>query len=422
MFFKNNLLSYLQISLYVLPISLIVGSLVVNINLVIFIVLGTIYIIKNTLKIKFDSINISLFLFFFILIVSSLSNFGVIGLENFIKSIFLLKFFLLYLVLDTLLKNNKINLEIFFKICLVTILFVAIDVIIQFTFGKNILGYSPHEGRIAGIFGTEAIAGAYIQKFFIFGLIGIFLITHLKNYRINIYEILFFIITLSGSFVASNRMSFVLMLMIFLFLTLFYKIFRSKLLICIMIAIPVFLILFKADPNLNYKFNQFKIRSQILFEKSINLFNKEKNENIKLSLHGKIYASSIRSFNENRILGGGLKSFRYQCPKFVINDNTLCSTHPHNYHLEVLHDTGIIGFSLLTFFVIALLISKFKSFKSSSLNYVEKIIFSLIILNFLVEIFPLKSTGSLFSTWTGTILWLSIAMINYDKKIVKKNY
>ena len=134
MFFKNNLLSYVQISLYFLPVSLIVGSLVVNINLIIFILLGAIYIIKNTLKIKFDSINVSLFLFFVTLIVSSFFNFEIIGLENFIKSIFLLKFFLLYLVLDTLLKNNKINLKNFFKVCLILTFFVSIDVIIQFIF------------------------------------------------------------------------------------------------------------------------------------------------------------------------------------------------------------------------------------------------------------------------------------------------
>ncbi|MDC3127763.1 O-antigen ligase family protein [Candidatus Pelagibacter bacterium] len=422
MFLKNNLISYLHLSLYILPASLIIGSLVVNINLAIFLIFSIIYIYKNNLKIQFDLVNISLFLFFLTLIISSLVNIRVIGLENFVKSIFLLKFFLLFLFLDTLIKNNRINLEIFFKICSFTVLFVALDVLLQFVFGKNILGFSPHEGRITGIFGSEAIAGAYIQKFFIFGLIGIFLITYLKNYKININEILFFSIVLCGSFVASNRMSFIIMLFLFLFLTLFYKIFRKKLLICLMIALPVFMVLFKTDPNINIKFNNFKIKSLMLLEKSISLFDEEINKNIKLTNHGKIYISSIRSFNENKTLGGGLKSFRYQCPKFVFKDNTFCSTHPHNYHLEILHDTGIIGYFLLTFFVIALLISKYKSFKSPSLNYVDKIIFSLIILNFLVEIFPLKSTGSLFSTWTGTILWLSIAMINYDKKIINKNY
>ena len=37
----------------------------------------------------------------------------------------------------------------------------------------------------------------------------------------------------------------------------------------------------------------------------------------------------------------------------------------------------------------------------------------LLLLNLLIEIFPIKSTGSLFSTWTGTILWVSIALVNY---------
>ena len=420
MFFKKNLLSYLQISLYFIPLSLIIGSLVVNINLIFFLLLSTIYIIQNNLKIELDKTNISLFLFFCTLILSSFLNIEVIGLENFIKSFFLLKFFLLFILLGVLIKNNKINLNIFFKISLILILFVSIDVIIQFIFGKNLLGFSPHEGRITGVFGTEAIAGAYLQKFFIFGLIGVFLITHLKNYKINIYEILFFSIVIFGSFVASNRMSFIIIMTLLLFLALFYKIFRKKLLFCLIIAIPVFLVLFKTSPDINYKFNDFKKKTQTLLEKTISLINKEENKNIRLSNHGKIYLASIKSFNENKILGGGLKSFRYQCFKFVNEDNIRCSTHPHNYHLEILHDSGIVGFSLLTFFVIFLLISKYKSFKSYPLSYAEKIIFSLIVLNFLGEVFPLKSTGSLFSTWTGTVLWLSIAMVNYDKKFINK--
>ena len=128
--------------------------------------------------------------------------------------------------------------------------------------------------------------------------------------------------------------------------------------------------------------------------------------------HGKIYLTVIKSFSESKLIGNGPKSFRFKCSKFK-SDKTACSSHPHNYHLEILHDSGIIGFSLLSLFVILFLFQKYKNLRFS-LNHLDKIIISLLVLNFLIEVFPLKSTGSLFSTWTGTILWTSIAFANFE--------
>ena len=49
----------------------------------------------------------------------------------------------------------------------------------------------------------------------------------------------------------------------------------------------------------------------------------------------------------------------------------------------------------MSIFVISLLIKTSKLMMSKNLSHIQKIIVSLIILNFLIEIFPLKSTGSI---------------------------
>ena len=46
--------------------------------------------------------------------------------------------------------------------------FLSLDLILQFFYGKNILGFEPWEGRITGVFQDEAVAGAYLQKLFLF--------------------------------------------------------------------------------------------------------------------------------------------------------------------------------------------------------------------------------------------------------------
>ena len=432
MLFKNNLISYIQISLFFLPISLIAGSLIININIIIFLILSSLFIIINgKLKVSFGPINLSLFLFFLIIIFSSFLNIEIIGLENFLKSILLIKFYLLFIFLDILISNDKIKLKNFFKICLFSVFLISIDVIFQFIFGKNLLGFQPHEGRIAGVFGTEAIAGAYIQKFFIFGLIGIYFYKFLDNYKFKIYEIVFLATVLFGSFVASNRISFLILFMLFFFLIIISKVFRKNLIFALILTTPFIYFLYQNDPSFNARYSKFFIKTEILLanlkdnlfkEKQLKTSNSKDKREVNISnqpsprmiIHSKIYLTSLESFKDKKILGNGYKSFRYKCSNFAKENNKfVCSTHPHNYHLEVLHDAGILGFFTLTFFVLSLLIKSFKKLNNTKISYSDKIILSLIIINLLIELFPLKSTGSLFTTWNGTSVWLAVALTNY---------
>ena len=419
LFKKNLLLSLVEISVYFFPVSLIAGSLVVNLNIIIFLLLGLSYFIINRIKVHLNFSNISLLLFFFVLITSSFLNKDLIGISNFLKSILLLKFFLLYIFIETLIYNKKIDLNFFFKICLFAITFVAIDLVIQFLFGKNILGYEPWEGRITGIFEHEAIAGAYLQKIFIFSLSGALIIFFPNKGKNFWFFTLILIIVIFGSFVASNRISFLILFFLIIILIIFYKIFRKNLFLSMVIALPVFFYYYQTDIQTNIKYKGFvnkivqfsNFDKSTLSEKQPILDNAPKKKT--LNNHAKIYLTTYKSFKDNILLGHGLKSFRYNCNSYLKEQNTLCSTHPHNYHLEVLHDTGIIGFILISIFSFSLVGKTFLRIKTKNLSSLEKIIISLILLNFLIELFPFKSTGSFFTTWNGTLLWVSIAFVNY---------
>lgn len=413
---KINLAFLVQNLFYFIPISLVLGSLIINITLVIFIFLSGIYIVKNNIKINYNFHNIFLFLFFLFIIFSSLINIKVIGYENFIKSILLFKFFLIYIFLETLLIHKKIQLKIFFIICLSLIIFVSLDSILQFHTGKNILGFPLHDGRVGSIFGSEAIAGAFIQKFFIFSLACVYILTNKENLKINYYEIFFLLITLYATFVASNRMSFLIVAFSILIIFFSFNRYKKNLFIIFLILLPIFFYMFNSNNIINSKYNDLKHK----ISSAVNIFYQGNKEmNLSPDNYGRIYYTTLKSFEDNIFIGNGLKSFRYKCPKLSKDEKILCSTHPHNYHLEVLHDGGLIGFILLSLFVFSVLITKIKIILKHSLNQYDKIVFSLILLNFLIEVFPLKSTGSLFSTWTGTILWISLSMMGF---INKNNY
>ena len=442
--FKNDtLLKLTKTSFYSFPISLIIGSLVVNLNIIIFIILGISFCIFNKIKFKFHSTNISLLLFFLIITLSSYINLDEIGNEKFIKSILLIKFFLLYIVLENLSKNINFEVKYFFYICFFSIIFLSADLSLQYFYGKNILGLVPHEGRIASIFGSEAIAGAYLQKVFIFSLIGLIFFLNLKNKKDSLFLTFALTLIIFGSFIASNRISFFILITLILFLILFFKIVRKNLIYAVLLALPIFYTLYNNDNSIKIRYNGFtqktynlfiglksnyfhKKDKNVLLEKSFNIENNNLNPSkpsFIFTSHGKIFLTAYESFKTQKLLGNGYKSFRIKCSNFTkLNKKYLCSTHPHNYHLEVLHDTGLIGFITLTFFVFSLLYISIKGLLKFNTNYGNKIIISLLIINLLIEIFPLKSTGSLFTTWNGTLVWLTVALINYkNHEINNKN-
>ena len=85
--------------------------------------------------------------------------------------------------------------------------------------------------------------------------------------------------------------------------------------------------------------------------------------------------------------------------------------HPHNYYLEILTETGFVGFliTLLIFFNILYLTFIKKYFSNSNIkdnNLITPFIFL-----FIAEIFPLKNTGSFFTTGNATYLFLIIGVM-----------
>ena len=75
----------------------------------------------------------------------------------------------------------------------------------------------------------------------------------------------------------------------------------------------------------------------------------------------------------------------------LFKKNRLCSTHPHNYYLEILTETGIIGFSLSIVFAAIFLAYLFKNFKSFKGKSFEEYILLSAAISLFMELFPLKS-------------------------------
>lgn len=416
---KNYKSSLINLLICFFPISLIIGNQATNMFIFFFIFFSLIVYSKDIIKIKFNSFDNLLFLFFLYIFIALVFNYTNHYLEKkvfpdiiLVKTIFFYKYLFLYIILRFLIYKNILNLKLFYIFCSVCVLTVSFDIFFQFIFGHNILGIEPYSSRhYSSFFGEELIAGGYIQRFSFFVFFSLFF---LKKEKFNIFFIVFFlIIFLIAIALSGNRMPLVLYLLSIL---IFFILKRNLIKYMIKLFFVFFIILI-----LLYNFNaNFKVNTKNFYFNSKNLISlfftlDLKDSNID-SLQ-KPYASEFLCakiiIKKNPIFGGGIKSFR-------THDNG-CYTHPHNYFLEITSELGLVGLLIFVIFLIKLFLSIFKNIWKLKYSYISQITVMPAFLLLLAEFFPFRSSGSFFTTGNASIIFIFLAILvsTKDFKITK---
>ena len=430
--FKPLKNSYFNLLLSLMPLSFIAGNMIININTIL-IILSTLILFRGDIfKTKFFLIDKIIFIFFGFIIFTAFFN-DIFYLNKLswgtayattLRSFLFLKYLLLYISIKFLIEKDYINFKLFFISCSLASLFVCFDIIYQFSFGKDIFGYVAIPGfrKLGGPFGDELIAGGYIQRFSIFSffLIPLFY----KNFSPKILKFLIpilLIIILFGLILSGNRMPLLLFILLVSLIVIFNKQTRKYFISFASILLIIFSLAFTFNQKVKNNFNSFY--GQISNMAKI-LINKDFDNNS--SQYLKEFASFYDTWLLNKYIGGGIKSFRYYChvrPNIDKNSKFVCNMHPHNYYLEILTETGLIGFFIISIIFILILYKTFykKYFDSNSSLTYNNISIPFIFL-FFVEIFPLKSTGSFFTTGNATYIFLIMAILvgfAYKEKFIE---
>ena len=101
----------------------------------------------------------------------------------------------------------------------------------------------------------------------------------------------------------------------------------------------------------------------------------------------------------------------------------MCSNHPHNYYLEVLTDLGIVGVFFAVTIALMFLVFLSKNYKFLSINKMENLFLLAAVISLFLELFPIKSSGSIFTTNNTTYIILLSSIILSRKKIFRgKNF
>lgn len=405
----------------ILMVAYIAGNAVIDLCVVISGLLWLIFYRNNFFKYEkqIKVIFILLFIFYFSLLFSSLfSNHFPYSM---IKASLFIRFILFGLFFYEIYKDNLNKFSIYFNYILILLLLIYIDVIIQLIMVKDIFGfeYISHD-RLSGPFGDELILGSFI---FIFG--SLYVLTR-RKYDLLFYLFIFFsfvIVSLTGERVAFIKF------IIFLFFIIFYTFFKKKDYRKIKIFLCFLFFIFVAYSFLLIKSDYFDRHSQF-FKK----FVPGSTDFILYTGYYAHYTTSINIFIDNPIVGSGFRSFRKECKKYenYFNENNIpliesfenskdkkniidsfnrniCTTHPHNFYLEIIAETGLIGITLF-------LLTIYLVFKN--LIFFETKLF------FIIYFFPFISTGSIFhgkNSFLFVFILLSLLLIDKGMKIKAKS-
>jgi O-antigen ligase len=314
------------------------------------------------------------------------------------------------------LENNINFFRNFTKIFLLTVLLLFIDSIFQYFNGTNLFGIQKSSyNKISSFFGRDVKLGAYLARVYLFIFLFFYLFLNeklLNTIYLNLLNFLFVIIILH----TGERTSFFIFILNFLLINLFSKNYflRKIIFLIIVVVTSVVIIATINDVKTRYIDNTIK---QLKESKS-----NTQGYNIFSTSHENHYKIAYKMFLDSKFFGQGPNSFRNLCNlnKFHISEEGEgCTTHPHNIYMQLLAETGLIGFSFLLiafFYVYYAMISRLIKIVKKKLNFDNKVLFYVPLA---VYLFPFIPTGSFFNSWVNIIVYLPVGFLL--KEIYSKN-
>ena len=407
---KFNVNNFQNLLILILIPALVTGPLLPE---MICIILSLIFLFNLYRNFNLEFINKKIFLAYILFTASLIfgsifSKYTRLSIET---SIFYFRFIIFALAFSLILGKTIKTLRLLFLISTITLVFLAVNIVIQYCFNIDLFGNIPlTPGRYSSLFGTELIAGGFLARFMFFGIIFILFISDIKK-KYNAYLLFFYLIlNTCAIFLSGERTSFLILIVNILIFSFYLKSFR-KLIFILLICAPILGVIFvKINPDA--KERMFEVTKSEIFENNrINIFTK---------VYQAHYTVAVNMFKDSPLIGHGVKSFREACKETRYAKYNGCATHPHNFYMQFLAEIGLLGFSFLILFYFYILLNFIKIFFKKNRNNID-LIKLILYQTVIVNLFPFMPSGNFFNNWMSIVLYIPVALIIFFENLNNKN-
>ena len=405
--------------LITLPILLLISSGVADFVVILSIIIFLAYSIKHKdfYWIK-DKYFILLSIFYIYLLINF--YFSQSREESFSRAFGFIRFPLFIMSVKYFFLNDFSKIHSVIRFWILISIVVIVDTLIQYYYGKNILGYPVlvmgDQVRLSSFLGKEYKIGGYLLafSFIIFSYLTFKLFK--KSFYNKCLVFFFYLLSLITIYLTGERSNFFIFCLCSIFFIFFLN-FKTKYKITSLIFLFIsILFLFKFEPKLKFRF--VDSTKDILNSKDLGFV-----DSVLQTQYGAHYITAYQIFKDHPFIGSGIKTFRVVCEdkKYENYDipwiKNRCTTHPHNVILEFLSELGIIGTLLfLIFFIYLLLKNVVLYLKNNNIFLLGLIIVPVFFY------FPILPRGSFFSNWNAIIFWTAISLLISFTNIKKNKF
>jgi len=414
---KDKTFIWLSYLIYLYPLFLILGPSINNFMQIVICLFSIYLIFRKKIIIPKNQINIFfilIFLFFYSFLITYYNG-NFFFLKN---TLIFLKIIFITILINYLITQKIFELKKFIYISSIILIIVIFDTFFQFVNGKNLIGYEIESNnlvRLTSFFKDEYVVGSFIARIYLPVLL--FFTFSIKDHNHKFWFFLLFSIIINISiFITGERASVMITFINFCMIFVFIENLRKEIIYKFVISILVIFTIFLISDKLKDRY----IKSTV--QDTFKLFHKNDHVTIYDSHYGAIYLASLEIAKKNILLGQGLRSYRINsCDekikekiKLKIKNKTnhsqfICSTHPHNYLLELILDLGLFGFTIFMI-LIYLILKRLITFKKNNSTKLEKFLIISFAIHFLSIFWPLNTHGSIFSSWNSTFFIFNISL------------
>ena len=301
-----------------------------------------------------------------------------------------------------LIDKDKSILTFFYYALVLCFLALAIDGYIQYFTGTNLTGFKISGIRVSSFFGDELIMGSYLSRLFPL-LFALFLVKKKQKFEIYFIGLLFILVDVL-IFISGERLAFYFLNISTVFIIILIKEYQKFRLVTFIIAIICVFVLSLYSADLSNR--MFKEPA-----KNMGLVKSSQEPTIFSPAHDSIIRTAFNMFKDQPLLGHGPKMYRIVCKdEKYATGIAPCMTHPHNFYIQLLAETGIIGFLFLFSALSYVFYTALRQFKSIIFKQKRPLTDYQVCLlaGILLAVWPFSPNGSFFNNWLMIVYSLPI--------------